>query len=251
MGRRGDGFEFAELREYQTGDDPRRIDWAATARVGDLQVRVFLEDVALVFSAIVDSSASMRVGRTVPRSDSAQEAVRAWFEAAEEDDRCRRMIDSTLVPSGALRGRASARVCAEAAPAANFNLRRELDVATRLLPRGAALLVISDFFDLDDMAEIDRGEILRTCGLRTDATALFVRDPWADGLPLQGFVRMRDAETGRVERLFVGRGDRARYRDAVREREEAYRERFERAGWRFNFLEDDGRAALWHAFGIL
>ncbi len=251
LGRRGDGYEFAELREYQTGDDPRRIDWAATARVGDLQVRIFLEDVALVFAAIVDSSASMRVGRTVSRAESAQDAVRAWFEAAEDDDRCRRLIGGDLQPSGAMRGRASARACAEVAPAARFDLRRELDIATRLLPRGAALLVISDCFDLDDMEEIDRAEILRACGLRTDATVLFVRDPWPEGLPLRGFVRMRDAESGRLERVFIGRGDRARYRAAVRAREDAYRERFERAGWRFNFLEDDGRAALWHAFGIL
>jgi uncharacterized protein (DUF58 family) len=31
---RGEGLEFAELRPYTAGDDPRRIDWRATARRG-------------------------------------------------------------------------------------------------------------------------------------------------------------------------------------------------------------------------
>ncbi len=36
----GVGTEFAELRDYATGDDPRLIDWKATARVGQPRVKV-------------------------------------------------------------------------------------------------------------------------------------------------------------------------------------------------------------------
>ena len=61
--RRADGYEFAELREYQAGDDPRRIDWAATARAGGLQTRVMFEDHALVLAGALDASRSMLVGR--------------------------------------------------------------------------------------------------------------------------------------------------------------------------------------------
>ncbi|HEY9698107.1 MAG TPA: DUF58 domain-containing protein [Trichocoleus sp.] len=38
--RSGTGTEFAELREYSTGDDPRLIDWKATARRSRLLLRV-------------------------------------------------------------------------------------------------------------------------------------------------------------------------------------------------------------------
>ncbi len=38
--RMGVGTEFAELREYDTGDDPRFIDWKATARLSQPLVRV-------------------------------------------------------------------------------------------------------------------------------------------------------------------------------------------------------------------
>ncbi|HUT79285.1 MAG TPA: DUF58 domain-containing protein [Polyangia bacterium] len=38
-GRRGAGQDFLELREMHAGDDPRRIDWRGTARLGRLLVR--------------------------------------------------------------------------------------------------------------------------------------------------------------------------------------------------------------------
>lgn len=39
--QQGDGTEFESLREYRTGDDPRRIDWRATARLRRPIVRKF------------------------------------------------------------------------------------------------------------------------------------------------------------------------------------------------------------------
>ena len=36
-----DPLWFAGLREYQTGDDPRRIDWKATARAGELRSKLY------------------------------------------------------------------------------------------------------------------------------------------------------------------------------------------------------------------
>src|SRR5580692_10813169 len=88
---RGDGYEFVELRAYVPGDDVRRIDWAATARVGDLQTRIVLEDVALTFAAILDDSHSMRVGAHRPLLAAANEALTTWFGAATSDDRCVRI----------------------------------------------------------------------------------------------------------------------------------------------------------------
>jgi len=41
---------FDRLRGYAEGDDPRRIDWSATARIGSLQTRVYLEETVLVLA---------------------------------------------------------------------------------------------------------------------------------------------------------------------------------------------------------
>jgi len=39
--RRGEGMEFESLRDYVAGDEPRRIDWAASARRGRLVTRLY------------------------------------------------------------------------------------------------------------------------------------------------------------------------------------------------------------------
>lgn len=220
---RGDGYEFVELREYVPGDDVRRIDWAATARTAQLQTRVVLEDVALTLCAIVDESASMRAGRERPLLESALEAAQTWYAAAGGSDR--------LV------------YLAVEQP---FVLTRAFDVAAAVLPRGSALLVVSDFWDLPQ--DDDRLVLL---GMRYDCTALLARDPWYDGLPLRGFATIRDAETSQSASLFLGKRERRRYRQAVRDREAFLLERFAEANWRAGvFDETDGRAALLRAFGV-
>jgi uncharacterized protein (DUF58 family) len=244
---RGDGYEFAELRQYVAGDDTRRIDWAATARAGALQTRIVLEDVALTLGAIVDDSGSMQLGRTRPLAASAHEAMMTWYEAALADDRCARITAGGLVAPLGMRGFRSALVCANARSAGiKLQLPRAFEVARAALPRGAALLVVSDFFDLPDD---DR--MLLELGVRFDCTALFARDPWHEGLPVGGFIRMQDAESGEQRGFYVGRKERARYARAVAQREEHVTKRLAGAGWRTGRLrEDDGRHALLEAFGL-
>ncbi|MGH7706630.1 MAG: DUF58 domain-containing protein, partial [Vulcanimicrobiaceae bacterium] len=84
--RRGDGYEFAELRAYAPGDDPRRIDWAATARSGTMQTRVLFEEHALTLAVAIDASASMQIGRTRSQAEVAAEAARLWFGCARGAD---------------------------------------------------------------------------------------------------------------------------------------------------------------------
>lgn len=246
--RPGEGYEFAQLRGYAEGDDPRRIDWAASARIGALQTRVYLDENALVFAAILDESASMRVGRKRSLLDAGHDALGAWFGAAEEEDRSRRIIDGAPVGPSTLRGRRGARVAIDARGTGTFDLGRELRTAVHVLPRGSALLVISDFFEL---ASEDADETLARAGARLDATALIARDPWMTDMPLAGFVRLRDAESGRVRRVFVGKRQRERYRIASVERDAAIRERLRAHGWRIGTLDErDGRGSLYHAFGV-
>jgi len=220
---RGDGYEFIELRAYLPGDDVRRIDWAATARAGELQTRVVLEDVALTLAAIVDDTPSMRVGRRRPMLAAAEEAAAAWFGAAVSGDRCIRVpVDGA------------------------FSLRNALRTARAALRRGTALLAASDWYDL--AAEDD--DLLANLARWCDCTALVARDPWFEDLPLHGIVRLRGAEGGAV-RAYIGKRERELFRHAVAERETALTQRLERFGWRVGLLhEDDGARSLGEAFGV-
>jgi len=244
---RGDGYEFVELREYVAGDDVRRIDWTSTARTGQLQTRVILEDVALTLAAILDSSGSMCVGRHRPLVEAGHRLLETWYGAAATDDRCVRVLDDCVIAPRGLRGAASAQRCLAQSDAPHFWLLQALDVAAATLPRGSALLVISDFFD----SEPEHEAILGIMGRRFDCTALIARDPWRDDLPLRGFVAVRDAETAAVRRMFIGERERRRYASAVAARETETVARLNRANWRTGFFgERDGRSALLRAFAL-
>ncbi|MGB6644472.1 MAG: hypothetical protein WBE35_05545, partial [Candidatus Cybelea sp.] len=123
---------------------------------------------------------------------------------------------------------------------------RTLRTARAALPRGTALLAIGDWYDLDATLDRDLAEL----GSRYDCTALIARDPWYEGLPLGGFVRMRGAEGGNV-RVYLGARERAAFNDAVRRREAELARRFESANWRSGVLrEEDGALSLAASFGL-
>jgi uncharacterized protein (DUF58 family) len=244
--RRSDGYEFSELREYVEGDDPRRIDWAATARAGSLQTRVILEDRTLLLAVALDASHSMQVGRTRSNYDLACETATLWYGAAIDDDRCARLGAEPLVFRD-VRGRAGARACAlrREPPGTSFGDALRLALAT--LGRGARVLVVSDFFDFEAQSAL-----LRACVARFDVTALFARDPWHAGLPLGGFVGLRDAETGESARVYVGKRGRERFVRAVASRERDVVEALRRTGARVGMLDEDvgPLRALAQTFGL-
>ena len=59
---KGQGMEFAEVRQYFPGDDVRTIDWNVTARTGIPHVKRFVEERELTVMLLVDTSASTQFG---------------------------------------------------------------------------------------------------------------------------------------------------------------------------------------------
>ena len=59
---RGNGVDFADLREYEYGDDIRHIDWNVTARMNTPYVREFLEDREITAWFLLDLSPSVDFG---------------------------------------------------------------------------------------------------------------------------------------------------------------------------------------------
>ena len=57
--RAGASLEFMDHREYQLGDDLRRINWAAYARSDKLTVKLFREEVSPHLDIVIDASRSM------------------------------------------------------------------------------------------------------------------------------------------------------------------------------------------------
>lgn len=61
--KRGQSVEFADFRPYVAGDDFRRIDWNAYARLERFFIKLFVEEEDLTVHLLVDTSRSMNWGQ--------------------------------------------------------------------------------------------------------------------------------------------------------------------------------------------
>tara|TARA_R110002110_G_scaffold406421_1_gene626312 strand:+ start:124060 stop:125001 length:942 start_codon:yes stop_codon:yes gene_type:complete len=59
---RGRGIDFAEVRNYQAGDDIRTIDWRVTARTGEAHTKLFTEERERPVLVVVDQRNSLFFG---------------------------------------------------------------------------------------------------------------------------------------------------------------------------------------------
>ena len=206
---RGRGVEFAEVREYQPGDDVRTIDWNVTARLGAAYVKRYLEERELTVLFVVDLSASGGFGsrlRTKGELGAEVAAVLA-LAAARNNDRIGALfftdrVEYRLAPA---KGRRHAlRLISDLLTFEPVGTGTDLDLALAelepTLRRRAIIFVLSDFMATGYEAVL--GRIAR----RHDVVGLQLVDPRERELPTGGIVTLWDPETGTWRRIDTGDG---------------------------------------------
>ena len=213
---RGRGVEFAEVREYQPGDDIRTIDWNVTARLGSAYVKRYLEERELSVLFLMDASASTGFGsRLRTKQQLAVElcAVLA-LAAARSNDRVGAawvtdQVERYVPPR---RGRRhTLRVINDLLAFQPAGRATDLSAGIRflhlLLRHPAVVFIVSDFLTGGYQTELER------LAQRHDVIALQMYDPRERELPDIGLVSLQDPETGRWRRVDTSRRElRGHYR---------------------------------------
>jgi uncharacterized protein (DUF58 family) len=231
---KGQGMEFAEVREYQPGDEVRSIDWNVTARMRQPFVKRYVEERELTVMLAVDLSGSSRFG-TVSRykSELATElsAVLA-MSANRNNDRVGALLFTDrvehVVPPG--KGRKHMlRLIRDLLAYRPAGSATNIGVATEYL--GKMLGHRSIIFILSDFQSGDMERPIKLLAQRHDVVAVTVEDPRERSLPDIGLARFVDPESG--ETIDVDTGDRRvreAYERAVGEDAERLRRLFRRLG---------------------
>jgi uncharacterized protein (DUF58 family) len=229
---KGQGMEFAEVREYQPGDEVRSIDWNVTARMRQPFVKRYIEERELTVMLAVDLSGSERFG-TVARfkSELATElsAVLA-MSAVRNNDRVGVVLFTDriehVVPPGKGRRhvlRLIRDILAYEPEGSGTDIGLAVDYLAKLLPHRSVIFIISDFVATD----IERP--LKTISQRHDVVAISIEDPRELTLPDIGLARFMDPERGLA--LDIDTSDahvRASYEEKVRTEHDARRQLFRR-----------------------
>jgi uncharacterized protein (DUF58 family) len=196
---KGQGMEFAEVREYQVGDEVRSIDWNVTARMRRPFVKRYVEERELTVMLAVDLSGSERFGtRRRFKSELASElsAVLA-MSAIRNNDRVGTLLFTDriehVVPPR--KGRKHAlrlmRDLLAFQPAGRgTDIAGATDYLNKMLAHKAIIFFVSDF--IADNVE----RPLKLLAQRHDVVAVTVEDPSERELPDIGLARLIDPETG-------------------------------------------------------
>lgn len=72
---KGQGLDLKNLREYQPGDEIRKIDWNVFARTGTLHIKEHFEEKQLPIWFFVDATLSMGFGQRISKYDYARQLV--------------------------------------------------------------------------------------------------------------------------------------------------------------------------------
>lgn len=237
----GYGVDFADLREYQPGDDIRYIDWNVTARMDTPYVRQYVEDREITGWFLLDLSPSMDFG-TVQRQSLKRTVLidfvttlarlltrhgnRVGAMFATGGSRVERTIPARSGRIQVLR-LVNDLLKQPRLPQAPFtNLTPLLQAGLHAIKRRSLIFIISDF-----ISEPGWERPLTLLNRRHEVLAIRLWDPREMELPDVGPIIMEDAETG--QQLYVDTRDRRfrqRFQQAAQRREATLNETFKRAG---------------------
>ncbi len=197
---KGRGMAFAEVREYQYGDDIRDIDWNVTARFNRPFVKVFEEERELTVMLMVDVSSSLNFGTSVQQKKDmvAEIAATLAFSAILNNDKIGVIffsdrIEKFIPPK---KGRKHIlyiiRELIDFKPQSNrTDIGQAVAYLTRVLKRRCTAFILSDFIDAKDYSVP-----LTVANQKHDIAAIQVYDRRMTDLPDVGLMKVVDAETG-------------------------------------------------------
>lgn len=228
----GEGFEFAELREYVYGDDVRKIDWKTTAKLSKPFVKVYKEERELNVVVVSMLSGSTYFGTVKQKSDIIAEVVATLgFSAVKNADLFSHMIFADKMYSFSKPSKKLFSVHKAVEEIVEFDpLGKEADYSALVetlvnrLKKKALLFIVSDF-----VGDID----LKLLAKKHDIFAVIVRDRFEENPSELGYLRLIDMETKQSFEGDVDSGTLKNYKKALYDNDEKLYKQFKKQGVRF------------------
>lgn len=198
---KGRGMEFDEVREYQSGDDIRTIDWNVTARTGIPHVKRFVEERELTVMLIVDASSSAEFGTTEQLKGEIAVEICALlaFSAIKNNDRVGLIIFTDKIEKFIPPKKGRKHVLRVIRELLYFkpenhqtNIPGAIEYLNKVVTRRSVVFLVSDFISEDFKKP------LSVANNKHDLVAISVTDPRELDFPSIGFIELEDAETGEV-----------------------------------------------------
>lgn len=200
---KGRGMTFAEVREYQPGDDVKFIDWNVTARFNHPYIKVFEEERELTVMLLVDVSGSGEFGTSVMSKKDMMVEIAATiaFSAIQNNDKIGMIFFSDKIEKFIPPQKGKKHTLYLIRELLSFEPEsRKTDVAgalryfTNVIKKHCSAFVISDF--MDNVVNSSFTSALTIANRKHDVAAIQVYDHRESELPDIGLMKVKDAESG-------------------------------------------------------
>lgn len=197
---KGRGMDFAEVRQYQSGDDLRAMDWRVTARTGDAHIKIFHEEKERPVLIVCDLRANMQFGskralKSVLAADIA--ALLAW-SALDAGDRIGALLfndDSELDLRPKTGRKAVLHLLSEIVKMPRSSgqdpqarMQQICRHIRRITRPGTRVYFISDWLGFDNNCQEQLFNVTR----HSDVVAIHISDPLEQQLPPPGLYTLSD-----------------------------------------------------------
>jgi uncharacterized protein (DUF58 family) len=234
----GQGFEFAELREYIYGDDIRKIDWKTTAKLGKPFVKIYKEERELNVVVATMMNGSVYFGTVRQKSELMAELVSILgFSAVKNADLFSHMIYADRLYEKSRPSKKIFAVNRAAESLADFNtigktgdFKGFVDTLFNRVKKRSLLFILSDF-----IGDID----LKLLSKKHDVFAIIVRDRFEENPGELGYIRLIDMESRKSFEGNIDSGTVKRYKQALTENDEKLYRQFKKNGIRFAKIYTD------------
>ena len=198
---KGKGMTFSEVREYQSGDDIRLIDWNVTARTTTPFVKNFEEERELTVYLMVDISASGEFGSgsQLKRELGTEIAAVLGFSAIKNNDKVGLILFSDSIEKFIFPKKGKSHVLRVIRELLYTNpkntgtsIGNSLDYLLKVAKRKSVVFIISDFLDSGYNSS------LKIVSKKHDLIAIQLYDPAEYKFPNIGLAKVEDPETGEM-----------------------------------------------------
>jgi uncharacterized protein (DUF58 family) len=234
----GEGFEFAELREYLYGDDIRKIDWKTTAKLGKPFVKVYREERELNVAISTMLGGSTYFGTCCQKSEYiAQLVAMLGFSAVKNSDLFSHLIYADTLYHHSKPSKKLFAVNKEIERVLAFDpLGKKSDfdgwttTTFQRIRKKSLLFLISDFVGTVD---------LRLLAKKHDLFVIIVRDRFEENPEELGYLRLVDTEGGGSYEGEIGQTTLQHYRATLKANDHALFRQFRQHGIRYAKLYTD------------
>ena len=231
---KGQGFDFSELRPYETGDDIKHIDWIISSKLDQPHVKVFHQQRELNITIVSFLTASVGFGTSRLKQELiAEMTALISMSCVKQGDPYEAYIANenlTLVSkkSKQLFGVRNLvqHIFEYATLGQSVYYPQTVSALYKRLKQKSLIFLIGDFFDSDSLD-------IKTLSLKHEVVVLMVRDRFEEEPPILESLSVVDPVKGEAAELKLDKSALKKYQARLQAEDERLQEKLKKSGVRF------------------